>query len=222
MSSLKCLSQILTNAGYRVRSAGDGELALLSIEAEQPNLILLDFNLPGINGVEVCRRLKADPETSGIPIIFISAKSEEVDKVIGLELGADDYIVKPFGIREVVARVRAVTRRYLAETRDASLSGEAFVMGDIEVFPDELRARRGDRTIDLSLRDTKILKILHANRGKVVDRYALFQEAWELEHVPNSRTLDQHVSQLRKRIERDPKDPRIIATVHGVGYRYDG
>lgn len=143
------------------------------------------------------------------------------DKVLGLELSADDYISKPFGIREVVARIRAVTRRYLA-SKNPPKESIPFQMRDLEVLPDELRARRGNQIIELSLRDIKILKILYDNKGKVVDRYTLFEKAWGLDHIPNSRTLDQHISQLRKRIEQNPKDPAIIVTVHGLGYRHDG
>jgi DNA-binding response OmpR family regulator len=153
--------------------------------------------------------------------VFISAKSEEVDKVLGLELGADDYILKPFGVREVVARIRAVTRRCYQRGKRSD-SAEPFRMDDLEVLPAELRARRGDTLIDLSLRDVKILELLHRKRGKVVDRATLFGECWGVHHVPHSRTLDQHISQLRKRIERDPKQPSIIRTVHGAGYRFEG
>jgi len=175
--------------------------------------------MPGLSGYDVCREIRK--LKGAVPVIFISAKSEEIDKVIGLELGADDYIVKPFGIREVVARIRAVTRRYLSSASGSSTS-QPLHMGDLEVLPDELRARRGDQVIELSLRDITILRTLHDNKRRVVDRRTLFQEAWGLDHIPNSRTLDQHISQLRKRIERDPKCPAIILTVHGVGYRYDG
>ncbi len=219
LNILNGLVDIFEGEGYGTISARDGREALDLFRAEKPDFVCLDIMMPGMSGYDVCREIR---KVSGdTPIIFISAKSEEVDKVVGLELGADDYIVKPFGIREVVARVRAVTRRYLA-SRSASSAQETYTMGDIEVLPDELRARRDDQTIELSLRDTRILKILHENKGKVVDRYALFQEAWDLGHVPNSRTLDQHISQLRKRIEIDPKNPKIVTTVHGVGYRYDG
>jgi len=176
--------------------------------------------MPGLNGYDVCRQIrKRSPQ---VPVIFISAKSEEVDKVVGLELGADDYIVKPFGVREVVARIRAVTRRVLAaQTAASSQAMKPFRMGDLEIFPDELRARRGAQAIDLSLRDLRILWTLHENAGKVVTRHALFQTAWGVEHVPNSRTLDQHISQLRKRVELDPAHPTLIQTVHGAGYRFD-
>ncbi|MEE8450363.1 MAG: response regulator transcription factor, partial [Thermoguttaceae bacterium] len=151
--------------------------------------------------------------------IFISAKSEEIDKVVGLELGADDFIVKPFGVKEVVARIRAVTRRCCAAR---TKQPESFRMDDLEVFPGELRARRGEKTIDLSLRDVKILELFHRRRGQVLDRNTIFNDCWGEDYLPNSRTLDQHISQLRKRIEVSPKEPKLIRTVHGAGYRFEG
>jgi DNA-binding response OmpR family regulator len=155
-----------------------------------------------------------------VPIIFISAKSEEVDKVLGLELGADDFIMKPFGVREVVARIRAVTRRTFA-ARDKTNVPSAFEMGNLKIMPAELRAHRGDEVIDLSLREVRLLEAFHSNPGRVLDRNTLLDLCWGEDYFPNSRTLDQHICQLRKRIEKDPKQPALIRTVHGVGYRYD-
>jgi two-component system, OmpR family, alkaline phosphatase synthesis response regulator PhoP len=155
-----------------------------------------------------------------VSVIFISAKSEEIDTVIGLELGADDFIVKPFGVKEVVARIRAVTRRRFAAT-SAMAAQKPFRLRDLDVFPSELRARRGDAVVELSLRDVKILALLHEKKGAVISRDTFFNKCWGLDHVPNSRTLDQHIAQLRKRVEVDAKNPAIILTVHGVGYRFD-
>ncbi len=173
--------------------------------------------MPDVSGYDVCRDIRRINES--VPILFISAKSEEIDKVLGLEIGADDYIVKPFGVKEVVARIRALTRRS-ARSRPVVESG--FSIGDLEVLPDELRAHRGKKTIELSLRDVSILKLFANNMGKVLDRDTIFNECWGINYMPSSRTLDQHISQLRKRIERDPKQPVIIVTVHNAGYRYDG
>jgi DNA-binding response OmpR family regulator len=214
----KGLAEILAGEGYQPIEAADGTEALELIASQGPDLVCLDIMMPGVDGYEVCRRIRA--QGIEVPVIFISAKGEEIDKVVGLELGADDFIVKPFGVREVVARIRAVTRRCLAAGRREDQ--ERFEMGDLEVFPDELRARRGGRVIDLSLRDVKILRTLHQHAGRVVDRNTLFNECWGLDYLPSSRTLDQHIAMLRKRIERDPKEPVIIRTVYGVGYRYDG
>jgi len=213
------LIEILQGEGYQTSEASDGPSALSLFESEKPDFVCLDIMMPGMNGYDVCREIRK--RRSDVPIVFISAKSEEVDKVLGLELGADDYILKPFGVREVVARIRAVTRRYFATQKDAPET-DSFSMGDLEIRPKELRAFRAGEGIDLSLRDVKILQLLHRQRGKAIDRDTLLDECWGMDYFPNSRALDQHISQLRKRVEVDPKDPRIVRTVHGVGYRYDG
>ncbi|TFG44661.1 MAG: response regulator transcription factor [Candidatus Brocadiia bacterium] len=216
---LNGLAEIFEGEGYETITAPNGTDALEFFREQNPDFVCLDIMMPGMSGYDVCREIrKTNPD---VPVIFISAKSEEVDKVVGLELGADDYIVKPFGVREVVARIRAVTRRYLSSKKSTE-PNKAFRMHDLEVLPDQLRARRGDQVIELSLRDIKILRILYDNMGKVVNRRMLFKEAWSFSHIPNSRTLDQHISQLRKRIEKNPKTPAIITTAHGMGYRYDG
>jgi DNA-binding response OmpR family regulator len=212
------LAEILLGEGYRVVSAADGESALRLFESEKPDFVCLDIMMPNLSGYDVCKQIRA--ARPALPIIFISAKSEEIDKVLGLELGADDFIVKPFGVKEVVARIRAVTRRCRAAAGSASPAG--FRMGDLEVFPHELRARRGGQTIDLSLRDVKILELFHQRRGQVLDRNTIFNHCWGEDYLPNSRTLDQQISQLRKRIEVSPRQPAIIRTVHGAGYRFEG
>jgi two-component system, OmpR family, alkaline phosphatase synthesis response regulator PhoP len=212
------LIEILKLEGYQTLAAKDGKEALELYHSESPDFICLDIMMPEVNGYDVCREIrKDDPAT---PVIFISAKSEEIDKVIGLELGADDYIMKPFGLKEVIARIRAVTRRAFNNARKNEPQ-KTFTLDDLEVHPDELRAYRGDETIDLSLRDVKILELLFNNQGKAVNRDQLFNECWGIDYLPNSRTIDQHVSQLRKRVEKDPKNPVLVKTVHGVGYRYD-
>jgi DNA-binding response OmpR family regulator len=211
------LGELLCGEGYEVVLAADGEAALRKFESERPDFVCLDVMMPRMSGYEVCRHIRQ--HDNEIPIIFISAKSEEIDKVVGLELGADDFIVKPFGVKEVTARIRAVTRRCLG--RQTAAQNVAFRMHDLEIRPAELRAVRGSQTIDLSLRDVQILRLLFEKRGQAVDRDTIFHICWGLRHVQNSRTLDQHISQLRKRVELDPKAPQLIRTVHGVGYRYD-
>lgn len=215
------LISLLQREGYDPVGARDGREALRLFDSLIPDFVCLDIMMPGLDGYEVCRQIRQ--KSPGVPIIFISAKSEEIDRVLGLELGADDFIVKPFGVHEVVARIRAVTRRCLAARTGAAhneLATEPFRMDDLDVFPAELRARRADAAIDLSLRETKMLQLLYRHAGKVVTRDMFFDACWGRDYMPDSRTLDQHVAQLRKRIERDPKNPRIIATVHGAGYRY--
>ena len=212
------LAEVLESEGYQTLPARDGQEALDMFEREKPDFVCLDIMMPGVDGYEVCREIRRRDAT--VPVIFISAKSEEIDRVVGLELGADDFIMKPFGVREVIARIRAVTRRCMA-ARAQGRTPSSFTIQDLEVVPAELRARRGDTVIDLSLRDVRILELLYRRRGEVVDRNTFFDECWGIDYMPNSRTLDQHISQLRKRIERDPKNPAIIRTIHGVGYRCD-
>jgi len=213
------LRELFEGEGYGVAEAADGEAALKVFAREQPDLVCLDIMMPGLDGYEVCRRLRAD--NPSLPILFISAKGEEIDKVIGLELGADDFITKPFGVREVVARIRAVTRRTLAGRAARGGPAQRFVIGDLEVVPDELRAYRGDQRIELSLRDVSLLKLFFDHPGRVLDRNLILNRCWGVDYLPSSRALDQHISQLRKRIEVDARQPGIITTVHGVGYRYD-
>ena len=215
------LLDVLRDEGLAAIAAADGRAAWEMFQQHRPDFVCLDVMMPGLNGYEVCRRIRTID--ARVPIIFLTAKGEEVDKVVGLELGADDYIVKPFGVKEVVARLRAVARRCL---KDYKAQGhdelpDRFTMRDIEIMPRELRARRGEVVIDLSLREVKILAILFQHASEVIDRQTLMNHAWRQEYFPSSRTLDQHVSQLRKRIELDAKKPQIIQTVHGVGYRFD-
>lgn len=210
------LAEVLGREGYQVLCAADGAEAIRHFRDQRPDFVCLDIMMPNQSGYDACRVIRA--ESAQVPVIFISAKSEEVDRLVGFELGADDFIVKPFSIREVVARVRAVSRRCCAAQPNPPCE---FQFGDLLVLPAELRARRQEAVIELSLRDVKILQLLYDNRGKALDRRTIFQHAWGEDYFPNSRTLDQHISQLRKRVESDPKNPRLIQTVHGVGYRYD-
>lgn len=209
------LAEVFEAEGYVVKTAVDGAAGLLAYAEFEPDVVCLDVMMPGKSGYDVCRDIRKTNEQ--IPVLFISAKSEEIDKVLGLELGADDFIVKPFGVKEVVARIRAVTRRAMERKPDVPA---VFQMGDLEVHPAELRAQRDDTSIELSLRDVQVLSCLFGRAQQVVTRDILFDEVWGYDHVPNSRTLDQQISTLRRKIERDPKAPVIIQTVHGVGYRY--
>jgi len=213
------LVEIFEGEGYGAVSAADGRTALALFRSQKPDIVCLDIMMPDMNGYDVCREIRRLDRA--VPILLLSAKSEEIDKVVGLELGADDYIVKPFGVKEVLARIRAVTRRR-AVLEGERKTPEPFRMGDLKVVPSELRAYRGAKPIDLSPRDCGILDLLCRNRGKVLDRDAIFNACWGVDYLPNSRTLDQHISQLRKKIEVNPRRPRLILTVHNAGYRYEG
>jgi DNA-binding response OmpR family regulator len=212
------LATLLESEGYECIAASDGDQAWQLYLQHEPDLVLLDIMMPKQDGYAVCRRIRQHNEQ--LPVIFITAKSEEIDQVLGLELGADDYIKKPFGSREVIARIRAVARRTLRPVSGTAAS-DSFVMDDLQVRPSELRALRDGQVIELSLRDLKILRLLFEQRGKVVDRDALFNHCWGRDYFANSRTLDQHISKLRKAVELNAKEPRIISTVHGIGYRFD-
>ncbi len=215
------LFDILEAEGYEVVEAGDGEEALAAFERESPDFICLDIMMPKKSGYDVCREIRGSG--ASVPIVFLSAKSEEIDKVVGLELGADDFISKPFGVKEVVARIRAVTRRYYAaKEQKGEPTDEVFTIGDLEVYPTKLRAVRDGADIELSLREIRLLKLFAENPGIVLSRDKVLDECWGQKYFPASRTLDQHISRLRKRVEHDSKNPVFIKTVHGVGYRYEG
>ena len=211
------LIDALSREGYELIGAANGKLALALYQQEKPDFILLDVMMPELDGYATCREIRKLDEA--IPIVFLSAKDEEIDRVVGLELGADDYISKPFGIHEIRARIKTIARRCL-QNRPNNIAASQFTFGDLTVYPDELCATRTATRIELSLREIKILQCLHQHKNKVVTRDMLFNAAWGYDHLPNSRTLDQHISRLRKSIEQNPENPVLIRTLHGVGYRY--
>ncbi len=216
------LEDMLLAEGYEVLAAENGRVALELFAKHSIDFIILDIMMPELDGFSVCREIRQ--QDAQVPILFLSAKSEEIDKVLGLELGADDYINKPFSLAELRARIRAITRRCLNQNQQAD--NPSFAFGDLIVYPDALQATREiegkEIHISLSLREIRLLTCLHQHQGKVVSRDMLFDAAWGYDHMPNSRTLDQHISKLRKQIESDPGDPKLIQTVHGQGYRYAG
>lgn len=214
----EALKEVLDAEGFKVVAATNGVEAVDLFRREQPDFICLDVMMPGMNGYEVCKHIRKLEEK--VPILFLTAKAEEIDTVLGLELGADDYMTKPFGVKEVLARIRAIVRRTgLLNKSERTLS---FDMDDLHIDASELRAYRGTQEFQLTLRDIKILRLLYDRRGRVVTREALADEVWGADYFPESRALDQHISQLRRRIELDPSNPRIIRTVHGAGYRFEG
>ncbi|GAA5481848.1 response regulator transcription factor [Haloferula sargassicola] len=206
----EAVTTLLEGEGYQVQAAEHGAMAWDCWQQGGSDLVLLDIMMPRLNGYEVCRRIRAaDPR---VPVIFLSAKSEEIDVVLGLELGADEFVRKPFGARELLARVQAVVRRARPE------SPAEIAFGPWRIFPKCLRAE-GPAEVELTLREVKLLQLLHRHRGEVVSRDELLNRCWGLEYYPESRTLDQHVLNLRKKLEADPSDPQWIRTVRGAGYR---
>ncbi len=217
------LVDLLALEGLTCVVAEDGEAAWKAFVDEAPALCLFDVMMPRLDGLDLCRRIRArDART---PILLLSARGAEIDRVIGLEIGADDYIAKPFAARELVARIKAALRRTRAAPAGAAevptAASGRLRMGDLEIDPGALRAWRAGQGIDLSPRELAILKALLERKGKAVTRDELFDLAWGRDYMPNSRALDQYVSGLRRKIELDPAHPRIVSTVHGVGYRYD-
>ncbi|HEY5927258.1 MAG TPA: response regulator transcription factor [Kofleriaceae bacterium] len=213
------LTEILEGEGYPVRAAADGAAALALWRGERADFVLLDIMMPERSGYDVCREIRRDDRD--VPIVFLSAKNEEIDKVLGLELGADDFMMKPFGMRELIARVRAISRR--CYQRSAPPPSATFVIAGITVTPGELRATlSGGTVVELSLREVSLLSAFASHPNIVLDRDMLFRTCWGGCKYPNSRTLDQHIAKLRKKIETDSKAPAIIRTVRGVGYRYEG
>jgi len=208
------LDSYLAKEGYSVVTAADGEAALSAAEREQPDLILLDLMLPKKNGYEVCREIRAK---SNIPIIMLTARDEEPDKIVGLELGADDYITKPFSPREVVARVRAVLRRTEAEATESPV----IRAGGLEIDPLRHEVKRGDEFIELTPTEFKLLETLADSPRRVFTRLQLVEEVQGYSFEGYERTIDAHIKNLRQKIEDDPKSPRLIGTVYGVGYRFE-
>lgn len=219
------LCEILCDQGHAVTAAADGKAAEFHFKQSPPHLACLDVMMPGKSGFDLCKLFRA--AKPDMAILFITAKAEEIDKVVGLELGADDYIVKPFGAKEVIARVRAVARRCVkgfvdnADQQSNILPDGDFSMNGLRIKPKRMQAIRSSNTIPLTMKELKILQLLFAREGEVVARQQIFDVAWTDGSPPTTRTLDQTVSQLRKRIEIDPKHPTIITTVYGVGYRFE-
>ncbi len=202
----------LAAGGYRTAAAADGEEALLRIEEEAPDLILLDWMLPRVSGIEICRRLKARPETRAIPVIMLSARAEEVDRVRGLETGADDYMVKPYSMAELMARLRTQLRR----TRPAGV-GEMLRYEDITLDPETHRASRAGAPLDLGPTEFRLLATLMERPGRVWSREQLLDRVWGRDAYPDTRTVDVHVGRLRKALKKGGgSDP--IRTVRGAGY----
>ena len=210
---LELISFNLKAAGYHVVTALTGEEALKRCEVERPSLVLLDIMLPGIDGLEVCRRLKGDRMNSNIPIIMLTARGDEVDKILGLELGADDYITKPFSVRELGARVKSLLRRVAPQQESEPQTLRA---GDIMIDITNYEAFKGGEKLSLTLKEFELLKVLVLSRGKVLTRDFLLDRIWGYEYYGETRTVDVHIRHLRQKLGEEP----YIETVRGVGYRF--
>ena len=212
----KLLTYPLERDGYRVVQARDGEEALARFDAENVDLVVLDVMLPKLDGLEVCKRLRA---RSTVPIVMLTARDDEFDKVIGLELGADDYITKPFSIREFRSRIRALLRR-ASTPRHEPAEEEVIEIDGLRIDPVRRSVEVGGTSVQLTYVEFEILRSLMRSPGRVLSRRALLESVWDSADYREQRTIDVHIRHLREKLERDPSAPRLIRTVRGVGYRF--
>ncbi len=217
------LKDTLESEGYRVTTAIDGQEALALFETDRYDLIILDIMMPGKSGYDVCREIRS--QNQDIPVIMLTAKGEEIDKVVGLQLGADDYITKPFGVHELLARISAVLRRFKRNCRqktseDAKVP-DRFMFGSVEIDAIQYKVRKDQKIIDISAKELQLIQFFYSRPHEVLSRDQLLNAVWGIDYFGTTRTLDQHIAQLRKKIEPDPRHPTIITTIHGVGYRYE-
>jgi DNA-binding response OmpR family regulator len=202
--------------GYEVITARDGVEGLHQALEESPDLVVLDVMMPRLSGLEVCRQLRA--KRPSIPIIMLTARGQEVDKVVGLELGADDYVTKPFSIRELLARVKAILRR----TATVPKNQDQHSFGEVEVDLQRRRVLRSGKALDISSTEFELLKYFICHSGEALSRDRLLEEVWGYENYPSTRTVDTHLVRLRQKLEPDPEQPQYFLTVHGTGYRFVG
>jgi DNA-binding response OmpR family regulator len=202
--------------GYEVISAADGAEGLARALADNPDLVVLDVMMPQMSGLDVCKQLKA--QRPALPIIMLTARGQEIDKVVGLELGADDYVTKPFSIRELMARVKAVLRRAAPQAP----APEVYRFSDIEVNIRANEVRRAGNAVDLSAKEFALLAYFISNPAETLSRDRLLDAVWGYENYPNTRTVDTHIVHLRQKLEPNPEEPRFILTVHGSGYKFVG
>lgn len=206
----------LGREGFAVEAAADGREALARFRQAAPDVILLDVMLPRMSGLDVCREIRAE---SDVPIIMVSARREEIDAVVGLEVGADDYVTKPYRTRELVARIRSVIRRRADRKLASRPTGEIRV-GEVTVDRDRYEATVGGQSVDLPLKEFEVLALLMENAGMVVTRQTLIDRVWGYDYVGDTKTLDVHIKRLRSKIEPDPSNPERIVTIRGLGYKY--
>ena len=213
---IKLLKYNLEKEGFRVSYATDGSIALAEVRRDPPDLVILDLMLPGLDGLEVCRQLRRSDKFSRIPVLMLSARSEEADRIVGLELGADDYVTKPFSMREVVARVRALLRR----NEQAGPQKSKLQRGDIMIDPMAHSVMVSGRTVELSALEFRLLHYLASHPGMVFSRDQLLDSVWGNDRTVTPRSVDVYIRRVREKIENQPQQPIYVQTVHGVGYRF--
>ena len=220
-SIVTLLKYNLETAGYIVEVAYDGEEALKKVETEQPELIVLDVMLPKKDGIEVCKTIRSDKNL--VPILMLTAKDDEFDRVLGLELGADDYMTKPFSPREVVARVKAILRRsqFVNEIEKEDVDDEDIIIGSIRIRPEFFVVYKEDELLELTPKEFELLLYLIERQGRVITREHMLNSVWNYEFAGDSRIVDVHISHLRDKLEENPKQPKLIKTVRGLGYKLE-
>ncbi|MEH7385210.1 response regulator transcription factor [Bacillus sp. JJ1521] len=220
-SIITLLQYNLQQAGYEVITAMDGEEGLEKALAEMPQIIVLDLMLPKLDGIEVCKQLRQNKVE--IPILMLTAKDDEFDKVLGLELGADDYMTKPFSPREVVARLKAILRR--TSKKEVNLeeitTSKQFVIGPLRILPENFEAYFNEEALDLTPKEFELLAYLAKNKGRVLTRDQLLSAVWNYDFAGDTRIVDVHISHLREKVEKDSKKPNLIKTVRGLGYKLE-
>ena len=217
---LFALEYALEQEGYETLTATDGDAGLRIARERRPDIVILDVMLPRLDGFEVCRILRRE---SNVPILMLTARGEEVDRVVGLELGADDYVTKPFSMRELLARVRNLLRRSAAQAADGSAeASEVMKSGDLEIDLASHSATLRDEPLSMKPREFSLMALLMANRGRAFTRDQILERLWGHDYIGDSRTVDVHIRWLREKIEPEPSQPRRIVTIRGVGYRFDG
>jgi two-component system, OmpR family, alkaline phosphatase synthesis response regulator PhoP len=215
----KLVQYNLTQERFSVLEAEDGEQALKLLQREKPNLVILDLMLPGLSGLELCRLLKQRSETAKLPILMLTAKAGEADRIVGLEMGADDYLAKPFSPREMVARVRAILRR--SEAKPATETVPAYEKGSLKIDFSTYEVFVRGKSVKLTLKEFELLRFLVQNPSRVLNRDQLLDRVWGGETFVTPRTVDVHIRRLRKAVEKDDRKPKWILTVRGVGYKFD-
>ena len=217
-SFIEALVVGLKREGFLVRVARDGQEALDIFDVVRPDVVLLDVMLPKVSGIDVCRQLRTK---SRVPIIMVTAKAAEIDTVVGLEVGADDYVTKPYRLRELVARMRAVLRRAPREDDGEALNADAIEVGDVRLDPERHEVHVRGAAVSLPLKEFELLELLLANAGRVLPRETLIDRIWGPHYVGDTKTLDVHIKRLRSKVEDDPAAPRRITTIRGLGYKYE-
>jgi two-component system, OmpR family, response regulator RegX3 len=217
-SFVEALTVGLRREGFRVQVAHDGAEALEQFDVVKPDLVLLDIMMPGKSGLDICREVRS---RSPVPIILLTAKDAEVDKVVGLEVGADDYVTKPYRLRELVARMRAVLRRRAGTSSSRTASGDVLEVGDVRLDPERHEVEIRSEQVKLPLKEFELLEILLSNAGRVLPRDTLIDRVWGTDYVGDTKTLDVHIKRLRGKVEKDPSVPTRIVTIRGLGYKYD-